>query len=137
MKNNEIKRLLVDFAEAKVAHVKSLYDEGETAKHASDKYIKAAEQLISLGPLGINAFATLLTDQRREVRSAAATFLLPYHTDAAVETLQETASGNDVTAFAARMTLARWEGGDRKMWEEIEVLSEKANLSEPRKRFEC
>ena len=128
-------KLVIDFAKAKMAHINAIYEDSARAEQASSKYIEIAEQLIALGEPGILSFAQLLSHERREVRTAAATFLLPYRTEQALMVLKGSSRGRDITALAARMTLARWEGGERKVWQEIERISENAPLPKRRKRL--
>jgi hypothetical protein len=74
--DQELERIVSEFRTAKIAHSQTLFVEGEGASEASQGYVSAAEKLIENGPRGISVFAKLLEDREKEVRTAAATFLL-------------------------------------------------------------
>ncbi len=71
-------------------------------------YIRAAETLISIGKDGVDEFATLLEDGRADVRTMAASYLLPYRMNAALRILEESGRGTGITALGAMMTIRRW-----------------------------
>jgi hypothetical protein len=79
-------------------------------KHAR-KYIAAARKLRTLGDAGWNAFATLLKHPDVDVRTMAATYLLPRRTAEARAVLDEAAKGEGLIAFEAAESLKRWDEG--------------------------
>jgi hypothetical protein len=97
-------------------------------------YLASATELISMGEAGIAAFAALLKDARLDVRTMAATELLPYRCDEALTVLEESSKEGGVIALGAIATLARWRDGEKGMWEEIARLAKQSNL--PRNRNE-
>ena len=54
--------------------------------------------------------------------------LLPHKTTDAVRVLKESARGRDLAAFAASMALARWERGEKGMWDEVSRVAKKVKL---------
>jgi HEAT repeat protein len=110
--DKKFEALLSQFRDSKLAQIRGIRgaDEQATEKGAWG-YIRAAKALLgSQG--GIEAFSELLTDKNREVRAAAAAYLLPHKTEQALEVLREVSRGKDLTALAALMSLRRWETGD-------------------------
>jgi hypothetical protein len=84
--------------------------DAETGNKFAKKYIEASDALINAGNEGIEAFASLLSDDRVAVRAMAASYLLPFRTNEALLVLREAANGEGITALGAFMTLKRWEG---------------------------
>lgn len=86
------------------------------------RYVMAASELLK-SDTGIVAFTALLQDRRLAVRSAAATYLLPHKTREAVLVLEEASKSSGVTALGAIMTLARWNRGEKGVWDEVSRIA--------------
>src|SRR5438874_1831013 len=98
MKNPEfLAKLVSDFAHSVIAQdVCVERDDVSRGNEFAKKYIDAAAELLSLGRAGIDAFASLLQDERIEVRTTAASYLLPYRTEESVAVLEESSKGAGV-----------------------------------------
>lgn len=132
----ELANLTAQFAEAVEAQEREIaHGDSKQGNEFAKKYIRAAHQLLKQGGPGIDAFAALLRHAQASVRVQAAYYLLPFRTEESLSVLETTARSKGVAALAAIMTLARWKGGEKEVWEQIERLSESAKLSKPRRRF--
>ena len=69
----------------------------------------AAKELLGQGKNGLEAFAKLLGDSRRDVKTMAAAFLIPFRTIESKAILEESAEGYGVVALGAKVALQRWE----------------------------
>jgi hypothetical protein len=111
--------LVKQFRDSKMAHVQGIQNgDVEATEKGARGYINAAEALLKL-KTGTETFAALLSDENRDVRTAAAHYLLRHKTDKALSVLRDSARGKDLAAFGALATLARWEHGGKGFWEEI------------------
>lgn len=98
-----------EFAEAVATQDLEIdHGDAERGNEFAKKYIQIADQLLRLGPPGIEAFALLLQDERPGVRVKAAYYLLPFKTEQSLCVLETIAKGKGVAALGAIMTLARW-----------------------------
>jgi len=109
---DSIKKLVHEFATNVVKQNESIFvhDPNRGNEHARE-YIKAFRQLRAFGPKGLDALATLLDDERKDVRTMAACFLLRHKTEAALEVLKKSAEEKGLDGLGAFMTLKRWESG--------------------------
>ena len=125
-KQDHLPKLLADFADSVLAQEAAL-GKGDVAEGNAfvKKYVGAANRLLSHGAVGVEAFASLLRHKKAEVRTTAAYYLLPYRTNECLAVLEKSARGTGVTALGALMTLARWKGGEKKVWEEIALVAKK------------
>lgn len=64
------------------------------------------------GDRGRGALATLLADERMDVRVMAAVYLLRYRNEEATRVLRAAAAGEGLAAFGASEALQRWAEGD-------------------------
>ena len=105
------KALVERFAE-EVAHQTDAIWRGEAKtgnKHAK-RYIEAFKTLRAMGDVGRDALCVLLRDERPDVRTMAAAYLLRYRTEEALQVLrEEAAKGKSLTSFEAAQAIARWE----------------------------
>jgi len=77
----------------------------------ADRYIGAFKKLRARGNEGREALATLLHDNRADVRVMAAAYLLRYKTEQARAVLEAEAKGRGFVAFGAAQALQRWKEG--------------------------
>lgn len=108
----QLEKLVQEFAASVAAQTDAIRD-GDAKrgnKHAK-RYIKAFQELTSLGDDGRDALSLLMKEGRADVRGMAAAFLLRYRTDEARGVLKELAAEEGLAAFSARETLNRWEEG--------------------------
>ena len=75
------------------------------------RYLEAFRELRRAGDPGLDALSSLLEDERRDVRTMAACFLLAHKTEKALEVLRASAQQRGVVGLGAVMTLKRWEEG--------------------------
>ncbi|OUJ67710.1 hypothetical protein BXP70_28670 [Hymenobacter crusticola] len=71
--------------------------------------------LRTAGSEGLAHLLTLLADENTSVACWAATHLLPYYEQQAIETLNRIATHTDIVAFNAEMTLQEWRNGRLKL----------------------
>lgn len=107
-----LEKLLQDFTSGVTAQTAAIFrgDAKGGNKHAK-KYIAAARKLRELGDAGWDAFASLLKHPDVDVRTMAATYLLPRRTAEARAVLEEAAKGSGLVAFEASESLTRWDEG--------------------------
>lgn len=107
-----LEKLLHEFSSNVTAQTAAIFrgDAKAGNKHAK-KYIAAARKLRELGDVGWDAFATLLKHPDIDVRTMAATYLLPRRTSEARAVLEEAAKGEGLIAFEASESLKRWDEG--------------------------
>jgi hypothetical protein len=86
-------------------------DAGESNRYA-DATIAAFDALRSHGDLGRAGLAVLLTDERGDVRVAAAAYLLRYCEPQALAVLEAEAKGRGMLGFKAAQALKRWKSGE-------------------------
>lgn len=108
----DVNALVSEFADCVAEQSKCIVearpDEGnEYAK----RYIAAFEQLREHGDSGREALVALFDDDRAEVRTMAAAFLLRYAETRAKQVLVKEAKGAGLIAFGAKQALQRWEEG--------------------------
>jgi HEAT repeat protein len=120
--------LIKQFRESKAAQAQDIRA-GKTGGDEGWGYIRAAEALLK-SQSGIEAFASLLVDEDKNVRTAAAAYLLPHKTAAALQVLQDSARGKDLAAFTAIAAIARWQRGERGFWQEIGAVAQKSLLKQ-------
>ncbi|PTL80064.1 DUF2019 domain-containing protein [Vitiosangium sp. GDMCC 1.1324] len=107
-----LEKLLQDFASNVAAQTAAvLRGDAKTGNRHAKKYIAAAKKLRTLGDEGWDAFATLLKHPDVDVRTLAATYLLPRRTIEARAVLEEAAKGEGLIAFEAAESLKRWDEG--------------------------
>jgi hypothetical protein len=75
--------------------------------------VSAFKELHGMGDAALAALASLLEDERIEVRAMTAAFLIPYMTDEAVMVLKTAAEGHDIVALGAQVALSRWQDEGR------------------------
>jgi hypothetical protein len=124
--SNPYENLVREFRESKAAQVRDIRA-GKVEGEAGWGYIRAAQALLE-SSAGIEAFAKLLGDEDKDVRTTAAAYLLPHKTTDAVRVLKESVRGRDLAAFTALAALARWERGEQGVWEEIARVAKKVKL---------
>ncbi|HRX83839.1 MAG TPA: DUF2019 domain-containing protein [Phycisphaerae bacterium] len=110
---SDLRALVIEFADA-VMDQKEAIRSGDARRgnrHAN-AYARAWDRLRKHGDRGRDALATLLNDDRADVRAMAACYLLRYRTQEAAQVLQEVATGEGLAAFGASEALERWAEGD-------------------------
>ena len=104
--------LLNEFATNVTAQTAAiLRGDARTGNRHAKRYIAAARKLRALGDEGWEALATLLRHSDLDVRTMAATYLLPRRTEEAKAVLEEAAKGEGLIAFEAAESLKRWNEG--------------------------
>jgi hypothetical protein len=108
----ELGQLVQEFA-TWVAAQSSAMEKGDSVvgNRFAKRYISAFEKLRAAGDVGRNALSDLLDDDRPEVRSMAACFLLRHSGERARRVLEVEAQGHGITAFGAAQCLERWKEG--------------------------
>lgn len=108
----DLQRLVEEFARHAAAQTEAIMrgDPKTGNKHAKQS-LAAFKQLKAHGDVGRDALATLFTDPRMDVRTAAAVFLLRHRTVDAKAVLEEAAKGTGLIPFEAQEALKRWEEG--------------------------
>jgi len=72
---------------------------------------KIFDELRSKGDAGRDALATLLDDQRSDVRVMAASYLLRHCGQRAIDVLEQESKKSGIVAFGAQQALLRWKDG--------------------------
>ena len=89
-KSDVLSKLLSDFSDSVIAQDLCVERHDLSGGNAfAKKYIAAARGLLRFGPEGIDAFASLLQHERIEVRTTAASYLLPFRTNEALNVLEQ------------------------------------------------
>jgi len=86
--------------------------DSNAANRHYENYIKALNHLNEYGDAGLSALANLLNDDRMVVRVMAASYLIHYSTDKALNVLNEAAKARDrAISMLAIITIRRWDLG--------------------------
>ena len=104
--------LVEQFAAEVVKQTDSIWrgDHRTGNKHAK-RYIAVFQKLRAMGDAGRDGLATLLTDERLDVRVMAAAYLLRHRTTEAMGVLATAAKGTGFIAFEAGQAIERWDDG--------------------------
>lgn len=112
MNAEQIQEVVHDFADSVVQQTEAIRrGDHRTGNKYAKRYITAFSKLRAFGNAGRDALASLLTHARRDVRVAAAAFLLRHRTDEALGVLRAEVSGEGEVAFEASEAIRRWEEG--------------------------
>jgi hypothetical protein len=104
--------LVDEFAECVAAQSRAvLMGNAEASYGYARRYVTAFLVLRKLGDEGRDALATLLDDERADVRAMAACCLLRHCGERARRVLEAEANEHGLAAFSAAETLHRWEEG--------------------------
>ena len=101
--------LVKEFADCVFAQSKE--KDAKVGNEYARRYTAAFETLRAVGDEGREALATLLADDRAEVRVVAASCLLRYCGARARAVLEKEAAGRGLLAFRAAQALQRWDEG--------------------------
>jgi len=104
--------LVRQFADAVVAQTACIErGDARTGNKHARRQLDAFRKLRALGDDGRKALTALLWDQRLDVRTSAAAFLLRYKTTEALAVLRAASRGTGLIAFEAGEAIKRWEEG--------------------------
>lgn len=110
--NESINHLVAEFAASVERQNDAMREhDAKTGNKYAERRIIAFRKLKSIGKKGLDALTALLDDERRDVRTMAACFLLRHSNEDACRVLKASASEKGVTGLGALMTLKRWEDG--------------------------
>jgi len=102
-------KLLRAFGDGVVAQDREILGgDAERGNAHAKQYIAAMDGMIGQGEEGIAAAATLLLDERMNVRVMAASMLIEHRETDAVAVLEKESEGRGLTAFGAAQALSRW-----------------------------
>lgn len=126
---HQLDLLLQSFADSVEAQEEAIKSgDAKMANSHGRRYVMAASQILR-SDAGVVAFSALLQDCRLAVRSTAATYLLPHKTQEAVLVLKEASKSSGVIGLGAAMTLARWNRGEKGMWDEVSRIADSTNTT--------
>jgi hypothetical protein len=109
----EFDELVNEFADSVMAQKDAIRrGDVKAGNRHHDRGTHAWNELRARGDEGRDALATLLTDDRPDVRAMAAACLLKHRTREAKRVLKEVAKGEGLAAFGASQALQRWKEGD-------------------------
>jgi hypothetical protein len=114
MNPKSINNLVAEFAAGVVKQNEAIRRRDPvTGNRYAESYVSAFKELHGMGDAALAALASLLEDERIEVRAMTAAFLIPYMTDEAVMVLKTAAEGHDIVALGAQVALSRWQDEGR------------------------
>lgn len=110
----KLEDLVAKFAESIAAQTNAMSkgDAKTGNKHAKAYALAFNELTRRYGDSGREALSVLLDDERIDVRTTAAAFLLRYAEGRARGVLEAAAKGRGLDAFAAAQALERWASGE-------------------------